>query len=326
MRNRRQIFGFSISAAFLLLIIDRKTAFYGASQGIDVCISSVIPSLYPFLFLSSVLISMLSESSPDILQFPCKLLGIPKGAECILIPAFLGGYPVGAECIGQAYCGKRLSEKEANRLLWFCSNAGPAFLFGITGSLYPDWSMVFLSWSITILSAATTAALCPAPPSFARPIHSNKLSISEIMRKSMTAMGSICCWIILFRILISYEVQIIGNRIPPLYQIVLTGILELTNGCFALTQISDIHIRFVLCNFFLCFGGICVALQTASVIGDLSLTDYIKGKSIQAIISIILSFAALFHPLMLLLPTISLIGVFFLKETRNSSNSGSLMV
>ena len=38
-----------------LLILDSRTAIEGAQAGVDVCIRSVLPTLFPFVFLSSAL-------------------------------------------------------------------------------------------------------------------------------------------------------------------------------------------------------------------------------------------------------------------------------
>ena len=54
--SKRKILTASLSASgILLLILDGKTAISGASEGLQLCIRSVIPSLFPFFVLSNLL-------------------------------------------------------------------------------------------------------------------------------------------------------------------------------------------------------------------------------------------------------------------------------
>ena len=47
--------GFAAGAAMLMLILDGRTALTGAAEGIDLCIRTVIPALFPFFVLSPLL-------------------------------------------------------------------------------------------------------------------------------------------------------------------------------------------------------------------------------------------------------------------------------
>ena len=77
----------------LALILDGRTAIDGARQGIELCLRTVIPSLFPFFVLSILLTSSLLGGSLAVLRPLGRLFGMPDGAESLLIPAFLGGYP-----------------------------------------------------------------------------------------------------------------------------------------------------------------------------------------------------------------------------------------
>ena len=69
----------------------------------------------------------------------------------------------------------------------------------------------------------------------------------------------------------------------------MTGAIELVNGCSALGYIGDVGLRFILCSGMLGFGGICVAMQTKSVIGGLPMRPYLRGKLLQASFSVLLA-------------------------------------
>ena len=142
----------------LVLIFDRGLAVKGAQEGVDLCIRTVIPSLFPFILLSMLLTRETSGTSRWLLPIS-ELLGIPQSVQSLLIPAFLGGYPVGAKCIHDLYRNGQLQKQQAERLLSFCSNAGPAFLFGMLSGFFPDRKNLWLLWLIHILSSILTGFL-----------------------------------------------------------------------------------------------------------------------------------------------------------------------
>ena len=111
------------TAGMLLLILDSKTALRGALDGIDLCISVLIPSLFPFFVLSIMLTGALSGQVIKCLQPVGAICKMPPGSESLLAIGFLGGYPVGAQSVSQLFQQGKLSTLQAMRLLGFCNNA-----------------------------------------------------------------------------------------------------------------------------------------------------------------------------------------------------------
>ena len=121
----------AVIAAVVLIILDSKVAVAGAVEGVQLCITAVIPSLFPFIFLSMLTTGKMMGAKIRIIAPIANLCRIPKNAESLLIMAALGGYPVGAQAVHQAYSDKILNRNTARRLLGFCNNAGPSFVFGL---------------------------------------------------------------------------------------------------------------------------------------------------------------------------------------------------
>ena len=71
--------------------------------------------------------------------------------------------------------------------------------------------------------------------------------------------------------------------------VILIGILELTNGCVSLQKIPDGALRTVLCAGMLSFGGLCVHMQTMSILQGLSTKKYWEGKLIQTTCSLLMA-------------------------------------
>lgn len=283
--------GFLLSAAaMLVLILDSKTAMLATAQGIELCIQTVIPSLFPMIIISSYLTQWFNGQSISLLQPMEKLLGLPQGAGGIYLTGLVGGYPIGAKCVAESYRNKSLSYKQANRMLGFCNNPGPAFLFGICGPFFITAKAVWLLWGIQILSSLLTGIILREnTQEKAETIHPAAKSISEIVTEGTKTMAVICGWVVLFRVLIRFSQSWFLWLFPAPVQVVLSGFLELTNGCCMLSCIRDESVRFIICSTLLSMGGLCVAMQTVFVTKVLRFSAYLKGKLIQTLIGALLS-------------------------------------
>lgn len=275
----------------LILILDSKTALQGAQEGLSLCIQAVIPSLFPFFVFSILLTGALTGCSIPLLRPIGRLTGIPQGAESIFLTGLLGGYPVGAQSIASACKNGQLSRKDARRMMGFCSNAGPSFLFGIIGPAFGKPWMVWMLWLIHIASAVLTGTILPGKSNdnLALSIRQT-VSLPEALHSAIKAMASVCGWVILFRVILAFGSRWIFWAFPSEVQLVLSGLLELTNGCCVLGSIEDVGLRFVICSGLLAFGGVCVTMQTTSVAAEIGLGYYFPGKVMQTLFSIILSF------------------------------------
>ena len=314
----------------LVIILDTKTALTGAHDGIRLCIVSVIPALFPFFVLSAIVNNALTGIPLPFLRPIGKLCGIPKGAESLLLLGLLGGYPVGAQAVAEAYHSNKISKHVAERLLGFCSNAGPSFIFGILSGLFSSVKSVFCIWLIHILSALITGSLLPGKEntSYVR-TKKKETDITQILTHSIRVLANVCGCVILFRILIVFFLRWFLWLLPNSGQCLLSGILELTNGCCQLATVPEESARFLLCCCILAVGGLCVLLQTVSVTGSLGLGLYIPGKLLQTATSLLLAFIAqsFLYPgdpcVSIFFPVISMFSIvailFFIRIKKSSS-------
>lgn len=282
--------GIPAAIGLLILILDTKTALIGASRGLELCLRTVIPSLLPFFFLSMLLTSVLIGEDIPILRPLGKLLGVNKGAESLVLVGMLGGYPAGAQCVAQTYRDGALTKQSAQRMIAFCNLAGPAFLFGIIAGKFSSGYAPWALWGIHIFSAFLVAVLLPGRSSETAALRQSKpLTLSEALHRSLRIMATVCGWIILLRIIITFLELWVLWLLPVPVQVAITGILELSNGCCDLGRISNEGLRFILCSGILAFGGVCVCMQTASVAEGLSLKQYYMGKALQVLFSVLIA-------------------------------------
>ena len=303
MKGRKAI---CISAALgmLVLILDSKNSIAAASQGVDICIRTVIPSLFPFFVLSILLTGSMGSSFALV---PLEKLFRARGCGPILITGLLGGYPVGAQAASQGYSSGQLSRAQANRLIMFCSQAGPSFLFGMAAYQFPEPKYAWLLWLVQILSALCAARMIPAPEwEKSAKAQVSSITLSKAMKKAVSAMASVFGWVVLFRVILDFLRRFVFFLFPKSIIILLSGLLELTNGCLMLSEIPSIPLRFLCAALMLNFGGICVMMQTSSVIEGLDLKYYVRGKLLQTLFSLLISltflgFYAALLPILILL-------------------------
>ena len=207
-----------------------------------------------------------------------------------MIAGFFGGYPVGAKVIAESYQSGCIGSAEARRMLGFCSNAGPAFIFGMIRNQFQQPVVSWCLMLIVIVSAILTGYLLPHSKG-AEPIHLQKKSAGFIQNfnSSLQAIAAVCGWVILFRVILAFLDRWFLWLLPVNLQVIVSGILELSNGCIELYKINNDGLRFVIAAGMLSLGGLCVYLQTASLTAMLGAGLYFPGKIIQCLISIILS-------------------------------------
>lgn len=306
----------------LALILDSKTALSGAQAGIMLCLKTVIPSLFPFFVLSGVLMAHCSPV-PRIPRLLSGLLpGLTDRMPALLLPAFLGGYPVGAQTLCQACRDGMLTREDAQRLLAFSNNAGPAFLFGMAGQIFPQRWMVWLLWLVHILGAVFAAHCLPRPDG--APViapHVSKAPTDPV-GTAVKTMGTVCGWIVLFRTILAFLDRWILFGVSPVLRVLIIGLLELSNGCLELHRIASVPLRFLVCVCLIDAGGLCVSLQTASVTGGLSLRLYRLGKALQLLVGFLFGVSLILRTPA---PLLALAPVFLLCKKRYGKQAASVV-
>lgn len=284
----KRLSGFFAVICIGILILDSHTAFSGALQGIDLCLRTVLPSLFPLLFFSSILTSSFSGEDLRVLRPVAWAFRFPKGTEALILPSFLGGYPVGAQGIACAWSQGILDLRTAERMLAFGNNAGPAFLFGMLAFQFSGRQTLWQIWGIQLLSAWVVSRFFPLPALANAKAAPSKAS-EQPLDTALKAVGKISGWIVLFRVLIAFLERRSFQMLPTPIRVLFTGLLELSNGCCMLNQIPDETIRFVIANSMLAFGGVCVIFQTISVCRPLRIRYYLYGKTLQAVTAALLA-------------------------------------
>lgn len=245
-------------------------------NSISMCFESVIPSLFPFMVISSFYsqskLSRIKISFLDkITTFFFKQSGVSTAA---IILSQIGGYPVGAKTISSMYENGLLSRQEAQRLLLFCVNPGPAFVIGYVGA----YLLNSAKFGIIIYSSVLSSSLILGV--LTRFLEKDDFHFAPYKAKGETpsfidafvsagassakAMGSICIFVVIFSLIISMVSLFNLSSTSTLF---LSCLLEVTNGCvMAVGKIPPEAFAAIIA-----WGGVCVHFQIMSYILKLQL-------------------------------------------------------
>ncbi len=118
----------SLLLFFCLLIFPARTFFY-ACEGVNLWFHTILPSLLPFLILTSLLLETKAARRISAVQkffFQTVFRSFPGWVLCTFLGLFCG-FPMGARITAQLYEAEEIDRNEACYLLTFCSSPSPAF-------------------------------------------------------------------------------------------------------------------------------------------------------------------------------------------------------
>ena len=303
-----------------ILILDGKTALLGAQAGIDQCLKAVIPALFPFFLLSNLLVGSLWGKPLPLLSPLARLFGMPRGGESLLVSGFLGGYPIGIQNVAQLYSAGQLDETDAKRLISFLGQPGPAFLFGMVAPILDKPEKAWMLWGILLFSAFLVSLLSPGADHDISISRGKPISVSDAMSVSLSAMGRVCGWVILFQVILAFLRRWVLWYFDDAGIAAIGGFLELSGGCLLLKNVQPESLRFLIACVTLAFGGLCVTMQTISVLGKLPASSYLLGKMIQTMFCLLLAGAYLFR--LWWMPLLLTGSIFLLRRKKRVAFSG----
>ena len=211
--------------AGLALSLFPETAARGAAQGLNVCLSVLVPSLFPFLVLSVFLVrSGAAALLGRLLERPMRFLfRLPGCCAPVILMGMLGGYPVGARGTAALLQAGEIDEKQARRMTCFCVNAGPAFVLSAVGAGFlhsPRAGGILLASGLSA-SLVLGLLLRGRDPLTARP-----RSVSRAPAKAGDALvasafdacrslAAMCCFVILFAVILEFLSTLIAPGMTP---------------------------------------------------------------------------------------------------------------
>ncbi len=301
--------GVGLCGCIAALLLYPAQAVQAGREGVELCANVIVPSLFPFFVLSTLVVELGLASYLGRLLAPIMvpLFRVPGVGASALALGFVGGYPVGARTTLSLYEKGLCTRTEAERMLSFCNNSGPAFILGVVGA------GVFSSGKAGLLLylAHAAASVCvgilfrfyksgePAsprrrpPPRFEAPRLT--AAFTGAVKDAFASTLNICAFVIFFTVVI--HLLSLTGALPALAGLVsrllsplgfrmewgerlLTGILELSSGVWGLSGGGGVAGRLGLAAFMLGWAGLSVHCQVLSFLGGsgLSVKPYFLGK------------------------------------------------
>ena len=129
--------GIIVIGSMILLLWFAGEAAKGIRQGLSAACELLVPSLLPFMVLSSFLIR---SGLSDYFGRCCGRMTrhwfrLPPETAGTILLSFIGGFPVGAKCVRLLYEQRKITAAQAEQMMLFCVGAGPAFVITGIGTL-----------------------------------------------------------------------------------------------------------------------------------------------------------------------------------------------
>lgn len=273
---QRILIGTTAYGVIFLLLFFSEEVTLGVQKGVSVCLSLMIPSTFLFLILTDIL----SKSKAGKLLarpffFLSKLFRIRRCDVDIVVLSLIGGYPVGARILADRVKSGQIDKKSASRMLAFCVNSSPAFLYtGIGISLFHNAVVgcIFLASSLfaCLITGAVSriGAFYPTASETAssaeRKIHPSVLLFSAV-QKGVQSMALICGFVVLFSACMPLFSAFLSQFFPQEIAACICGLLEVCTGCASLFS-SGYQNPIAAAMLFSSFGGVCVFLQIGAML------------------------------------------------------------
>lgn len=282
------VVGIAISIYFLFTAPYAVSA--GVTDGLKICFYTVIPSLFPFMVLSSYVVKsdVLSPVYKVIAPLTRFIFHQPPCAAPVIIMSLIGGFPVGAKMTASLLEGGQITKNQAQRLNMFCINGGPAFVITAVGAfmLSSVRAGVIMYASLCISSLIIGVISSFFDDKSAVVTHVKKLSqsplaaLSSAVSDAVQSILGICAWIVIFGALTSCIEVYTANK--DLFT-ALSCILEVTDGCALIAGKLPIAALTAVIG----FGGICVHCQIFSyvAVSGLKYSRFFTGRAVNAALS-----------------------------------------
>ena len=282
---------------FLLFFKNSEAAAEFVSRGVEICISRLIPSLFPFLVLSSLLVySGADEVLGRTLGKPLALmLGISSSGACAVILGFLCGFPVGAKCAYGLLGEGKIEKAECQRLLTVCSIPSPAFVVGVLGiDVLGSQKSGWMLWGICVACALgfgiVMRFISPlqkyANDKSTRYTEMQKFSaiFTAAVRDGAKNMLYVCAFVIFFSSFLgTLDAVLSPLALGDTQNAILFGFFELASGAERIAELAP-RLRFALCALVAGWSGLSVHFQTMAICSgsDIKFSPYIISHALRA--------------------------------------------
>ena len=300
--------------SFAALTLCSAQVIQSCRYAVELCLSLILPSLFPFFVLSVLLnrLGLPGYLGRLLTPLASRVYGVTGAGASALLIGLTGGYPLGAAYIADMERSGAITAREGERLLAFCNNSGPAFIIGAVGAgAFGSGKAGLLLYLCHVLSAMLTGLFfrqkdyCREIP----PLQLDTVYISqalpEAVKQAMGALLNVCGFVMCFTVLVGLldaggAFSLLCGQLSAVFGLelqfthaALTGVLELGSAAGALRGLSATPLNMALAAGILGWGGISVHFQTLAVLAGSKIKGalHFAGRLISASIGMVLAYA-----------------------------------
>lgn len=288
-----------------LTYLHYECAVAAMSRAVNICLTSLIPSLFPFMVLSEL---TLSSGAGEVVSRAVgapfsRLFGISRAGANAFVLGSLCGFPIGTRAALSLYDRGEIDGRELSHLLCFCNTQSPAFVVGSVGvGLFGSkkfglcllacdlFSSILLGvvFRLRFRESKKSADTCALRADRRGRDLGFCQSLSAAVRSSSEAMLSVCAFVIFFSgigAIVGLYLQKLSP--PPVLLALLRGSFELTGGIFSLAEQELPLTAAPLCAAAMIgWSGLSIHFQLVSICADrrVELTPYFLSKLMRAIL------------------------------------------
>lgn len=311
----RILLGAAVLATGAGLVLYTSESIETAGKAAAMCIEVILPSLFPFLVVSNLVIGLGFAETAGRVAAPImrRVFNLNGACASAFLMGIVGGYPVGARAAITSYERGLCTRTECERMLSFCNNSGPAFILGVVGAGVFANSRAGMLLYLAHVLASLTVGVCfrfykrrePILRTRAGTYEKQKPSrvFVEAVRSGLAGIGNISAFVIFFAVAINLLfasgalgalAHAISRLLTPFgvdsgsVERLLVGAIEMTSGLTSLKGAAEsMNARLSMAAFLLGWAGVSVHCQVLSFLGDsgLSLLPYLTGKLLHAVLS-----------------------------------------
>jgi len=302
-----------------LLFFPRECA-AAASDSIGVCLSVVIPTLFPFFVFSAFAVeSGLSYFLGRAMAPAMRLFRVGGAAGSAFVLGLVSGFPVGAKTAISLYESGQCTKTESERLLSFCNNTGPAFILGSVGiGIFNSQSAGLLLYGAQVAASVLTGVLfgllwrgesgskrAPKPAKSAN-VPLLRCFLSAV-RSGGVSVFNICVFVVFFSVAIKLlfvsgaipaAASALGRLLAPigleraLLERLFTGFFEVVSGVRSAGEGGMGAGNLALTGAILGWAGLSVHCQVLSFLSGsgLSARPYLIGKLLQSALAALFTY------------------------------------
>lgn len=286
---KNKIINFVVISSLIILLLEilfhKSLVFETISSSLDIWVTSILPSLFPFFVISDILINYhITNYIPKFIKKTfAKLFHVSDSIITIFFLSCISGFPSNARNARTLYDKNVITQEEATHALIFTHFSNPLFILSTVAVFFLQKEQ----YGILILISHYLGNIILGIITRSLTLSNNNLNytkeeiksqnFSTILIKAIQSsidtllliLGTLTCFLIFSSLLINHF------SFNDYTSSIIKGILEITTGLksLSLLNIKDIY-KVVISTALISFGGLSVHLQVISQLVNTKISYY----------------------------------------------------